>query len=223
MIQDFGIPVSVLRDHGEKRDRTGSESHEYCYCWRRYVHVDVSGSNRLWKPAKKNQTEYILSSLVQASLLVTQDIEKCFLRKIDCAHSLHSSFTLFLIFEMLHLPFIMSCTKILIKRSMLWRIYWILTSIKASSDVRSHGFQCLPSYNLFSNYSLNGDLKQLPRNNPVCERSWISRYTILQWIRMAHGVYWPTADQQHLEQNDEQLGQGRRQVFRSKRMSSKRN
>ena len=38
---------------------------------------------------------------------------------------------------------------------------------------------------------------------------------------MAHGVYWPTADQQYLEQTDEQLGQGRRQVFHSKRTSSK--
>ena len=38
--------------------------------------------------------------------------------------------------------------------------------------------------------------------------------------RIAHGVYWPTADQWYPGQIDERLGQGRRQVFRSKRTSS---
>ena len=44
------------------------------------------------------------------------------------------------------------------------------TSIQASGDIRSHGFQCLSSDDLLANYSLNGDFKHLPRNNPVCER-----------------------------------------------------
>ena len=100
---------------------------------------------------KKIKEGSILSSLVQASLLVTQDIEKCFLRKIDCAHSLHSSFTLFLIFEMLHLPFIMSCTKNLIIMRFSCEDILILTSIKASSNIRSHGFQSLSSDNFFAN------------------------------------------------------------------------
>ena len=105
---------------------------------------------------------------------MAKEVEEGFLGKVHLSQLLHASFTLLLIFEVLHLTFIVTCRIVnestkLNQPAFAWeQTEDSRTSVETSGNIGPHCFESFSRDDLLADSGLDGNLEELAGNDFIC-------------------------------------------------------